>query len=277
MKLFGLVNSFCEEKHQLLDEIKKLKDESVKEQQALRQENAKLKEDLNEALRYRDANIHERGAVHRREYIPQKRQRAQQSSDDEYEGPSNCPRERVRANPGVSREQIRNALGGFDRGWGSTESCSGLYTHHALLDVELHLFSQTPSRRQNVAEGVFGFGPDDGVISGAIEFPLFVRGLSGAYQLRFTYLGNYVAIRLDPVAWERLSEKGKICVVQTVQSKGLSADPCAHRMEKTMEHGAIYDKFRRGIFKVPCSRLEFRGFDQELNTEVQDSPGRLRP
>ena len=68
--------------------------------------------------------------------------------------------------------------------------------------------------------------------------------------------------------------QGKESAVTTVQSKGFSRDPCLHRMEKTMKHETIRDKFHRGDFKVPCSRLEFRSFDEELNTAVQDSPGR---
>jgi len=73
----------------------------------------------------------------------------------------------------------------------------------------MHLFGQTPTRGHDVGEGVFGFGLENSVISRAIVFPLFVRGLSKG-QKRFVYLGNYVAMRLDPVAWERLSEEVRL-------------------------------------------------------------------
>lgn len=87
-------------------------------------QNAELKKDLSNTLRSQDANTRKRGAVNHRERIPQKRQRTQQSSDDEYEDPSYYPCERVvGANlpVGVSREQIRDVLGGWDRGWGSMQ------------------------------------------------------------------------------------------------------------------------------------------------------------
>ena len=86
----------------------------------------KLKEDFNAGQR-QNANqqIRERGVVHRRDEAPirtpRKRQRAQ-SSDSEYEDSDDQPRVWVRANSGgaFSREQIRDVLGGSDRGWGST-------------------------------------------------------------------------------------------------------------------------------------------------------------
>jgi len=62
--------------------------------------------------------------------------------------------------------------------------------------------------------------------------------------------------------------------VQTVRSKGMSTDSSLHKMEKAMEHGAIYHQFHHGIFKAPCSRLEFRSFDEELNTGIQNALGR---
>ena len=69
-------------------------------------------------------------------------------------------------------------------------------------------------------------------------------------------------------------DQGKKCAVQTVQSKGLSADSSLHKMEKAMKYGAIDRQFHHGIFKVPCSRLEFRDFDEELNIDIQNAPGR---
>ena len=83
--------------------------------------------------------------------------------------------------------------------------------YHTLLDPAAHLFGQTLSPRQNAAEAVLGFGPDDDVISGAIVFPLFIRNQS-EHRSRFTYMGNYVATRLDPVAWERLPEEVRLFV-----------------------------------------------------------------
>jgi len=47
-------------------------------------------------------------------------------------------------------------------------------------------------------------------------------------------------------------------------------------MEKSLESEIIRDKFHSGDFKVPRSRLEFQHFDEKLNTDVQNSPGRLR-
>jgi len=58
-----------------------------------------------------------------------------------------------------------------------------------------------------VGKAVFGFGlSDNEVISRGIAFPLFVRAISRK-RTRFTYLGNYTAEKLDPVAWEGLSEE----------------------------------------------------------------------
>lgn len=80
-----------------------------------------------------------------------------------------------------------------------------MYSYHVLLDVEAHLFGQNPSRKQDVAEAVFGFGlADNEVIFSGVVFPLLVR--LSENRTSFTYLGNYVAVNLDPVSWERLSE-----------------------------------------------------------------------
>jgi hypothetical protein len=88
--------------------------------------------------------------------------------------------------------------------------------YHTLLDVGVHLFGRTPAARQNVAEAAFGFGLDDDVVSREIVFPLFIRDQNAARSIsrsRFTYLGNYIAIRLDPTfAWERLSEEVRLFV-----------------------------------------------------------------
>lgn len=71
--------------------------------------------------------------------------------------------------------------------------------------MDLHFFGKNPSHGQGVAEAVFGFGKmDNAAISGAIGFPLFVRA-SGTY--RFTYMGNYTAVKLYPVAWNRMSNE----------------------------------------------------------------------
>lgn len=81
------------------------------------------------------------------------------------------------------------------------------YTYHALLNVEEHFFGQSPTREQDVAKAVFGFGKtDNNIISEAIEFPLFVCYEPGKRSKHFRYLGNYVALKLDPVAREWMSE-----------------------------------------------------------------------
>ena len=70
----------------------------------------------------------------------------------------------------------------------------------------------SPSRKQDVSEAVFGFGLTDNVIlSRNVVFPLFVRGVDG-HRSHFTYLGNYAAVELHPVAWERLSEEVRFFV-----------------------------------------------------------------
>lgn len=71
-------------------------------------------------------------------------------------------------------------------------------------------------------------------------------------------------------------DQGKDYAIQTVRSKGMSADSSLHRMERAMERDAVYHQFDHGIFKAPCSRLEFRGFDEELSAEIRDSRGRPR-
>jgi hypothetical protein len=88
----------------------------IKQIAKLKEENANLKQQTREC-----------GAVHRMEeassLIPRKRRRAQ-DSDSEYEDsdyPCDHERARVNSNSDIfSREQIRDVLGGFDRGWGST-------------------------------------------------------------------------------------------------------------------------------------------------------------
>lgn len=85
------------------------------------------------------------------------------------------------------------------------------YTYHALLDVKAHFFDQRPSSGEHVAEAVFGFhDTDDEVISGEIEFPLFVRDTS-ENPTQFQYMGNYVAKKSYSVAWQRLSQEVCFC------------------------------------------------------------------
>ena len=77
-----------------------------------------------------------------------------------------------------------------------------------MLDVDIHLFGAIPSREQNVGAAMFGFGQlDNEIISEEVVFPLFVRGLSEKPTSSFTYLGNYIAKKSSPVAWEELSSE----------------------------------------------------------------------
>jgi hypothetical protein len=69
-------------------------------------------------------------------------------------------------------------------------------------------------------------------------------------------------------------DQGKNCVVQTVRSKGLSADPNLHKTEKVMDPRTIYHWFCYGGAKIPRARLEFRGFDEELVIDISGSRGR---
>lgn len=62
--------------------------------------------------------------------------------------------------------------------------------------------------------------------------------------------------------------------MQIVKSKGLSAEPGLCKVEKAMEYEVIYHMFRQGIYKVPCARLEYKDFDESLNTKVQNAIGR---
>lgn len=78
-------------------------------------------------------------------------------------------------------------------------------TYHTVLDINLHLFGQSPSCKQDVGKAIFGFGQaDNEVISRGVVFPLFVRDPKRTAR-KFVYLGNYTATKLDPVAWEKLS------------------------------------------------------------------------
>lgn len=84
--------------------------------------------------------------------------------------------------------------------------------YHVFLNVGAHLFGVSPSRKQDVSEAVFGFGlTDNDILSKGVVFPLFVRGVDG-HRSHFTYLGNYAAVELHPVAWERLSEEVRFFV-----------------------------------------------------------------
>jgi len=80
-------------------------------------------------------------------------------------------------------------------------------TYHILLDINWDLFGQSPSCKQDVGKAIFGFGQvDNKVISRGIVFPLFVCDPRKRSR-KFTYLGNYTATRLDPVAWGKLSKE----------------------------------------------------------------------
>jgi len=166
----------------------------------------------------------------------------------------------------------------------------GAYTYYVRLDIKWHLFDQSPSCKQGVSEAIFGFGQaDNKVISKGIVFPLFVRDPARRTR-KFTYLGNYIATKSDPAAWERLLDEvgffmcrasfqlmynqEKDLVVETVQSKGLSTDTNIRGTEMEMDLESIHQQFRCGIFKVPCTMLEFHDFDEHLNADIQNSPGR---
>lgn len=63
-----------------------------------------------------------------------------------------------------------------------------------------------------MAEAVFGFGlTDNEVTFSGIVFPLFVRNPNET-RTSFAYLGNYAAVKLDPVPWERLSKEVRFSV-----------------------------------------------------------------
>lgn len=58
-----------------------------------------------------------------------------------------------------------------------------------------------------MGKAIFGFGQaDNEVISKGIVFQLFVRDPNRTTR-KFTYLGNYTATKLDPVAWDKLSKE----------------------------------------------------------------------
>lgn len=78
------------------------------------------------------------------------------------------------------------------------------YTHHVLLDV-VHLLDHVPFLGKDLQEVMFGLSDTDEIVTHErVTFPLFVRRESGNGK-PFSYLGNYVAIRLDPLDWESLS------------------------------------------------------------------------
>lgn len=162
--------------------------------------------------------------------------------------------------------------------------------YHTLLDTVAHLFERAASQREDIAQAMFGFGSDDDVISGTFVFPLFVRN-TRENPTQFTYLGNYVAIRLDPVPWEELSNtvrfhrlgtnqgqpmfgQAKEYAVKIVQAKGWSTDPSLRKSEKEMGADAILRKFCESEYVVPRSRLEFQHFDDGLIPKIQHAAGR---
>lgn len=185
------------------------------------------------------------------------------------------------SNPDLpNREQIKYVLGGSDRGWGSIPSTDpGIerYTYHAFLDIEAHLFSKNPTHGENIAEAVFGFSfADTQVISGCTEFPLFVCGPDiGKTRGQFQYLGNYVARRLSPIAWERLSQLGQEYAVESVHCRGLSKVKL-RKLETDTDSPYIRGQFGAGVFRVPCCHLEFRGFDETLDADTRRAPRRIK-
>ena len=145
-----------------------------------------------------------------------------------------------------------------------------------------------------MGKAIFGFGQvDNEVISEGIAFPLFVNDPS-KNMMKITYLGNYTATELNPYAWGELSmevcfsfsyvrfhtkliyDQVKSLIVETVQSKGLSAGEDNRNTEKRMDPGSIRQKFRHGIFKVPCCRLEFQDFNKHLDAKIQNTRPRQK-
>jgi len=259
---------------QLLNEYRQYRQESEKEKLDLKNEFAKLKSDLDGVNRQNDSR--ERREIPKITTPPQKQRQAPEDdgdNDDVEDRPSS--RERVRAKPSdFSRDQIRFALGGFDRGWGSTQCRPQVtYTCHTLLDVEAHFFGQRPSHGEDIAEVVFGFGSTDNeVISGEIEFPLFISDTrENSKRPRFEYMGNYVAKKLHSIPWERLPEEGKKCATQTVRYRGLPAERSLRKMERDSVEAYIRHQFEVGIYQVPCCRFEFLDFDENLKADIQAS------
>jgi hypothetical protein len=58
--------------------------------------------------------------------------------------------------------------------------------------------------------------------------------------------------------------------VNTVQERGLSGESSQKGTEKTL----ITFHFNNGTYKVPCSRLEFQGFDKDLEADIRKAPFR---
>ncbi|KAF9787135.1 hypothetical protein BJ322DRAFT_702026 [Thelephora terrestris] len=191
--------------------------------------------------------------------------------DDGNDRPSHCKRVRATSTlSGFSRERIKYALGGFDRGWGSMQCRPQMkYTHYALLDVKAHLFDLEPSHGEPIAKAIFGFHlADEEVISGGIEFPLFVRSTS-ENRSQFKYVGNYVAKKLCLIAWERLSREGREDAIKTVRFRGLSDKHYFNSLGKEAAEQHIHRQFETGVYQVPCCRLDFRSYDEDLKTDIQ--------
>jgi len=281
MEFLEMVNSrdrYLESLH----EKKQREEEQDVELGYLREEIAKLKaefsaiqrqnENLQQALRERSDT---QASVRKQIVItPRKRPRCSELEDDD----SDLLQSSNPIKP-LSRERIRYVLGGFDRGWGLTQSqpLRGFmcYSTHALLDVG-HLFGKRPSRREGIAKALLGFGDtDEEVISRGIPFPLFVRRLRG-HGSPFYYLGNYVAIKVGQVAWEKLSPEERESSLETLV--GLAGKHFLQKIRDKKMKPATYirNKTIHDNYHVPCCRLEFRYFDQDLKVSIQHSPRRRR-
>lgn len=213
--------------------------------------------------------------------IPAKRQwdaAFRNGSDDEYNGDNNGPpcRERTKFNPpGFSREQIRFVLGCSDRDWGASQCRTrSRYEYVVVLGIDAHLLGRRPSHGQNISEAVFGFGlAENEVISGGIEFPLFVRNSEETRAYQYVYKGNYTATKLRPIEWRRLSESGKDGAVRAVQDTN---EPDHHKRDREVDDAYIRHEFDVGVYEVPCCRLEFQCFDDHLKATLDGTPRRVR-
>jgi hypothetical protein len=82
---------------------------------------------------------------------------------------------------------------------------------------------------------------------------------------------------LSLVGWAKfrpIFDQGKLSAVQIVKFRGLSAECELRKIQKGAGSAAIRRQFEFGTFKVPCSKLEFRDFDESLDAAIRRSHGR---
>jgi hypothetical protein len=78
------------------------------------------------------------------------------------------------------------------------------YEYHVILNSD-HLFGREYLHKQDIPKAMFGFGQiDKGILSRRVIFPLFVRTPS-EIRVPFCYMGDYAAVGIGSIAWERLS------------------------------------------------------------------------